>query len=63
MASAKVESSGTHVVKKPTAQTPVKSSVGGGGLFDDDEEDDLFGGASVKVEAAPKGEQYEWRRG
>ena len=57
MASAKLESSGTHVVKKPTAQTSEKKAGGGGGggLFDDDEEDDLFGGAPVKVEAASKG--------
>ncbi|KAK3782554.1 hypothetical protein RRG08_028050 [Elysia crispata] len=56
LASAKLESSGTHVVKKPTAQTSEKKAGGGGGggLFDDDEEDDLFGGAPVKVEAASK---------
>ncbi|GFS08888.1 WASH complex subunit FAM21A [Elysia marginata] len=57
LASSKVESSGTHSVRKPTAQNPAKKAGGGGGggLFDDDEEDDLFGGASVvKSEAAPK---------
>ncbi|BFZ11316.1 hypothetical protein BsWGS_14354 [Bradybaena similaris] len=63
----KLESSGTHTIKKPTAQPAVASKPtglrtplgggGGGGLFDDsEEEDDLFSGASKHMETTGRKE-------